>query len=90
MFVSRHILILSKFFLYSNLDIHRVIICFTIGLCITKKMKKFSAFLHELHRSVQYFFLIKASVSFFGSVPNKVVNIVFFFKTYLEIRLKDV
>ena len=49
-----------------------MIICFTIGLCIAK-MKSFLLFLHELYRSVQYFFLIKVSHKLFSSVPNGVV-----------------
>ena len=32
--------ILQKIF-YNNLGIHEVIMCFTIGLCITKSEKKF-------------------------------------------------
>ena len=53
-----------------------MITCLTAFLCI-KKNEKFSAFLHELYGSVQYFFLIKVSRMLFGFVPNGVVNMVF-------------
>ena len=40
---------------YNNLGICRVIIFFTVCLCITKN-EKLSALFHELYSSVQYFF----------------------------------
>ena len=39
-------------FFYNNLGIRRVILYFTVCLCITKN-EKFSAFMHELYKSVQ-------------------------------------
>ena len=74
-----------------------MIICFTVCLCITKN-EKFFAFCMNCIEVFNTFcfslFPIKVSRKLFGSVPNGVVNMVFFFgtfiKTYLGIRLKNV
>ena len=63
-----HVLMPNNFFC-NNLGIHRVIICFTLCLCITKIEKRFCMN------------CIEVFLKLFRCVPNGVVNMGFFFDT---------
>ena len=61
---------------YNNLGIPRVIIYFTVYLCITKN-KKFSTFCTNRIVVFNIFFLIKVFRKLFSSVPNGVAGMSF-------------